>query len=246
MTAECSEGSCAVHACAANLPTYWKIYSGVVLRMNPATFSLAWLTRLKTLSDGCAKFSTIMSILWMRFSKSQSPFRRMDPIQTGKGRELRKKGPEEFVFLHPLGLRGTVSKDRYLRTYLSLSAIRERALKPLWILFWLLSENKMITHWVGLPEQSGVRDRCFKIAFAGRTVWAHCLQVVVALSTAKMSLPWYPTAACIQPNTRSFLERSCLSQVFEKVKQSLVSPSKIQADEALQVMLPTLCVITRQ
>lgn len=170
MTAECSEGSCAVHACAANLPTHWKIYSGVVLLMNPATFSLAWLTRLKTLSDGCAKFSTIMSIIWMRFSKSHSTLRRTDPIQTGKGREFLKKGPEEFVFLHPLGLRGTFNKDRYLRMYLSLSVIGEWVLKPLWILSWLLSENKIITHWVRLPKQLGVRDKCFRVSFSGRNV----------------------------------------------------------------------------
>lgn len=148
MTAECSEGSCAVHACAANLPTCWKIYSGVVLRMNPATFSLGWLTGLKILSNGCAKFSTIMSILWMRFSKA-SPYlgEQIQFRQEREGNEKKRpRGPEEFVFLHPLGLRGTFNKDRHLSTYLSLSVIRVWALKPLWILSWLLNENKMHTH----------------------------------------------------------------------------------------------------
>lgn len=74
--------------------------------MNPATVSLAWLTRLKTLSDGCAKFSTIVSILWMRFSKSRSHFRRMDPIQTGKG--IFKKRPRGIFVPTSLGVKGYI------------------------------------------------------------------------------------------------------------------------------------------
>lgn len=169
MTAECSEGSCAVHACATNLPTYWKIYSGVVLRMNPATFSLAWLTRLKILSDTCAKFSTIMSILWMRISKASPHLGKQIPSRQereGNLKKKKKKGPGEFVFLQPLGLRGTFNKDRHLSTYLSLSVIRLSFKTSLILQSWLPNKNKIHTHSVRFPKESGGRERCFKIVFA--------------------------------------------------------------------------------
>lgn len=62
----------------------------------------------------------------MRFSKA-SPYlgEQIQFRQEREGNEKKRpRGPEEFVFLHPLGLRGTFNKDRHLSTYLSLSVIR--------------------------------------------------------------------------------------------------------------------------
>lgn len=103
MTAECLDGSCAVHACVANLPTYWKIYSRVVLWMNPATLSLGWLAQLKILSYCCTKFSTKMDILWVRLSEVCLQLGEQIPLR--KERE-RKESTKEFCVSMSFGIKG--------------------------------------------------------------------------------------------------------------------------------------------